>query len=274
MLKQRLITAMALIPVVFVAILYLDSSLFQWLFAAVVGLAAIEWFAIIGFNTNLNKIITLMLLLAALLLSQFIPLTTIVTISLGFWLAITLLIVVFAHKELPRVISNVFQQKQFALFIAILALTLLWISVIQLHSSSSLGPKQVLYVLVLVWLADTGGYFAGKRWGKTALARAISPNKTWEGVAGAIVLGTIWALLAYQLGIAGELSLVSWSVLSLTALLVSIVGDLFESVFKRLHQIKDSGNLLPGHGGMLDRMDSLIAAVPVFTAGLFLLGAL
>lgn len=274
MLKQRLITAMALIPLVFLAILYLESPLFQWLMAAVVGLAALEWFAIIGYNTNLNKCVTLALLLATLLLSQFLQLTTVITISLGFWLVITLLIVIFAHKALPLCISAVFQQKQIALFIAILALTLLWISVSHLHSASSLGPKQVLYVMVLVWLADTGGYFAGKRWGKTALAKAISPNKTWEGVAGAIVLGAIWAFLAYQFGIAGGLSLVSWSVLSLIALMVSVVGDLFESVFKRLHQIKDSGNLLPGHGGMLDRMDSLISAVPVFTAGLYLLGAL
>ncbi|MDT8370440.1 MAG: phosphatidate cytidylyltransferase [Gammaproteobacteria bacterium] len=274
MLKQRFITAIALIPLVFLAILYLESSLFKWLVAAVIGLAALEWFSIIGYNTNLGRIMTLALLLAALVLSQFIQLATIITISLGFWLAITLLIVSFAHKSLPAFISRAFQQKHLALLIAILALSLLWISVAELHSASPLGPKQVLYVMVLVWLADTGGYFAGKRWGKTALAKAISPNKTWEGVAGAIVLGAIWALLAYQFGIAGELSLVSWSILSLITLLVSVVGDLFESVFKRLHQIKDSGNLLPGHGGMLDRVDSLLAAVPVFTAGLYFLGAL
>ncbi|RKZ80999.1 MAG: phosphatidate cytidylyltransferase, partial [Gammaproteobacteria bacterium] len=102
----------------------------------------------------------------------------------------------------------------------------------------------------------------------------VSPNKTWEGVAGALVLGLIWAIVGYSLDWSGSLSLFSWLCLSVVALLISIIGDLFESLFKRCYQVKDSGNLLPGHGGMLDRIDSLIAAVPVFTAGLFFLGAI
>jgi len=274
MLKQRLITAALLIPLVFAAILYLDSDLFKWIIAAVVGLAGLEWFAIIGYKTPLSKVGAILLLLLAVIVSEFIELSFVTLISICFWLVITLLIVRFAHKALPSSLSTVLQQKQVALIIALLALTLLWVSAYQLHSSSALGPQQLLYVMVLVWLADTGGYFAGKRWGRTALAKAISPNKTWEGVAGAVVLGGIWAGIAYQLGISGDIDLIPWLVLSLVALLVSIVGDLFESVFKRLHQIKDSGNLLPGHGGMLDRTDSLIAAVPVFTAGLVILGVL
>jgi phosphatidate cytidylyltransferase len=130
----------------------------------------------------------------------------------------------------------------------------------------------VLYVLVSVWLADTGGYFAGKRWGKHALAKAISPNKTLEGLAGALILVAVWSVLAYQLGVAENLSIVTWIVISLTTGLISVSGDLFESLFKRSYQIKDSGNLLPGHGGMLDRVDSLLAAVPFFAALMWLTG--
>jgi phosphatidate cytidylyltransferase len=127
---------------------------------------------------------------------------------------------------------------------------------------------------VSVWLADTGGYFAGKRWGKTPLAKAVSPNKTWQGVWGALTLTGAWALLAYALGINGDLSLLSWLLLTLFTVMISIIGDLFESLFKRSYNVKDSGNLLPGHGGILDRIDSLIAAVPVFVAGLVLLGGI
>ena len=152
-------------------------------------------------------------------------------------------------------------------------LALFLLTSVQLHQSSDIGPQQLLYVIVLVWLADTGGYFAGKKWGKTPLAKAVSPNKTWEGVAGALVLGIVWAIVAYSFGFSGSLTIMTWLFLSIISLLISIVGDLFESLFKRSHQVKDSGNLLPGHGGVLDRIDSLISAVPVFTAGLYFLGA-
>ena len=113
-----------------------------------------------------------------------------------------------------------------------------------------------------------------KKWGKKALAKAVSPNKTWEGVWGALGLTTIWAIIAFEIGLGGRLSLQTWLLLTLSSVAMSIVGDLFESLFKRSHNIKDSGNLLPGHGGILDRIDSLIAAVPIFVAGLILTGGL
>jgi phosphatidate cytidylyltransferase len=174
---------------------------------------------------------------------------------------------------MPACIQAFLMKRFNALILASIVLALFGHGAVILHQSGDLGPQQLLFVMILVWLADTGGYFAGKRWGKTPLAKAISPNKTWEGVAGAIVLGGIWTLIGYEIGISGSISWPQWLLLSISVLLISIVGDLFESLFKRCHNIKDSGNLLPGHGGMLDRMDSLIAAVPVFTAGLFLLGA-
>jgi phosphatidate cytidylyltransferase len=127
--------------------------------------------------------------------------------------------------------------------------------------------------MITVWLADTGGYFAGKRYGKTKLAKAISPNKTWEGVLGAQVLALIWALIFFYLVGGQSLSLVVWLILTAFIVMISVVGDLLESVFKRCFDKKDSGQLLPGHGGMLDRVDSLLAAVPIFVASLVVLGA-
>ena len=151
---------------------------------------------------------------------------------------------------------------------------MLWSNQCSASASAIFIGSDLLYVMVSVWLADTGGYFAGKKWGKDKLAKVISPNKTWQGVYGALALTSIWAVLAYLLNINGSLSLLAWLGLTLVTVLISIVGDLFESLFKRAHQVKDSGNLLPGHGGILDRIDSLIAAVPIFVAGLAVLGAL
>ena len=142
-----------------------------------------------------------------------------------------------------------------------------------LHSFPEQGPALLLFVLVSVWLADTGGYFAGKRFGKHKLAKEISPNKTWEGVAGALVLSGVFATGFYFLVLESSLSLISWLFLTALTVLISIVGDLFESVFKRCFNVKDSGQLLPGHGGILDRIDSLLAAVPVFTVAVLLMGA-
>ena len=273
MLKQRLITAAILIPLVVLAILKLPTHVLQWFIAGVTLLAAWEWFAIVGIHSVLQRSISFIsLIAAAVCVSLYIPPDIIVLIGAVVWLLATLLVFRFAHIALPTSIARIFADKYFGFFVALMVLVPFWFSAISLHQFSSLGPQQLLYVMVTVWLADTGGYFAGKRWGKQPLAKIISPNKTWQGVYGALVLVGIWALVAYKLGINDQLPLITWLVLTLITALISIVGDLFESLFKRSHQVKDSGNLLPGHGGILDRIDSLLAAVPIFVAGLLMLG--
>jgi len=236
-------------------------------------LAAWEWFSIIGFNTRSKMLFAMVTLVFTAVLAVLLPLSFLLVFAAVMWATILVFVDFFAHQTLPEKVQQLFKQPIIALLMASIVLAVFWHASVQLHASSILGPQQVLYVMVLVWLADTGGYFAGKRWGKRKLAKAISPNKTWEGVAGAIVLGGVWALIGFYLDLAGSLSLLSWLLLSAIALFTSIIGDLFESLFKRCHDVKDSGNLLPGHGGMLDRIDSLIAAVPVFFAGLYFLGA-
>jgi phosphatidate cytidylyltransferase len=124
----------------------------------------------------------------------------------------------------------------------------------------------------MVWLADSGAYFAGRRWGRTRLAPVISPGKTWEGVLGGIVASAIAVLLAgywYSRSLEWTLTLVS---VALLAVMFSIVGDLLESLMKRQAGIKDSGSIIPGHGGVLDRIDSLTAAAPMFLAGILWFG--
>ncbi|MDC9725338.1 MAG: phosphatidate cytidylyltransferase [Gammaproteobacteria bacterium] len=273
MLKQRLMTAAILIPLVVLSILYLSSTAIQWLLAIVTGLAAWEWFSIIGFNSQGKKLFASITLIFTTVIVTLLPVGILLILVAAIWGLVSLFIQHFAHQTLPDHVQKIFKQENVALIMATVVLALFWQCAVLLHASSELGPQQLLYAMVLVWLADTGGYFAGKRWGKKKLAKAISPNKTWEGVAGAIVLGSVWGLLAFYFGLAGSLGFIAWIFLSAATLLISVIGDLFESLFKRCYDVKDSGNLLPGHGGMLDRIDSLIAAIPVFFTGLYFLGA-
>lgn len=273
MLKQRLLTAGILIPVVMLSILCLPISVLQWLIVGIVILAAKEWFTIIGFANWQQLSVAIVTLAIISGLVGLLPTLVLISLTLIVWGLILIVVSRYAHHAMSACLQLLLMKRFNALILASLILALFGHSAVMLHQSTLLGPQQLLFVVVLVWLADTGGYFAGKRWGKTPLAKEISPNKTWEGVAGAIVLGGIWSVIAYNIGISGSITISSWLLLSLATLLISIVGDLFESVFKRHHKVKDSGNFLPGHGGMLDRIDSLIAAVPVFVSGLFLLGA-
>jgi len=124
-------------------------------------------------------------------------------------------------------------------------------------------------VLVLAWAADIGAYFAGRNLGRLRLAPWVSPNKTWEGVLGGLFAGSLVALAGtawFEMPPLGFLSL------CVAAVLVSVVGDLVESMFKRQRGMKDSGNLLPGHGGVLDRIDSLTSSVPLLALGFCWLG--
>jgi phosphatidate cytidylyltransferase len=124
-----------------------------------------------------------------------------------------------------------------------------------------------LFVLLLIWAADTGAYFAGSRWGRRKLAPRISPGKSWEGLFGGLFLSLLIAAAAVPV-----LNLAWWQLpqllmLVMVTVLVSIAGDLFESLMKRHAGAKDSSHLIPGHGGVLDRIDSLLAALPVFVLG-------
>lgn len=274
MLKQRLITAAILIPLVVWALLGLDSLAVTLLFTTVALLAAWEWLQLIGFDSLLTKaLLTLILLSLAWLALAYVPVMILLSTSLTIWCLATLLVMAFANKPLAAGLTSLFRSPLFGIVAMWLILTGFVSAASLLHSHWQHGPLLVLFVLVTVWLADTGGYFAGKRFGKHKLAVAISPNKTWEGVVGGQVLAIIWAT-GFYFAVGGlSLNLLSWLALTAFIVMVSIVGDLLESVFKRSFNVKDSGQLLPGHGGMLDRIDSLLAAVPVFTASLIVLGA-
>ncbi len=153
--------------------------------------------------------------------------------------------------------------------IGLMVLVPAWLAVVGLHQNPSQGPALVLYLLLLIWCADIGAYFGGRRWGNRKLAAEVSPGKTWEGVYSALAASLIFAVLgSYFFGLSGN-PMLALVVLSLVTVIFSILGDLTESMFKRHAGVKDSGVLLPGHGGVLDRIDSITAAAPVFVVGLW-----
>lgn len=142
------------------------------------------------------------------------------------------------------------------------------VALLQLHADPQRGIRWLLYTLFLVWTADTGAYFAGRHLGRHKLAPQVSPGKTWEGAAGGLALVAVLAAVAAQpLG----QPRFSFILLSLCVGVFSIVGDLSESMFKRYAGLKDSGRLIPGHGGLLDRIDSVTAAAPLLLLGRMLL---
>ncbi|HIE53868.1 MAG TPA: phosphatidate cytidylyltransferase, partial [Chromatiaceae bacterium] len=142
-----------------------------------------------------------------------------------------------------------------------------WLALARLHAVPEVGPGLMMFLLVLVWIADSAAYFSGRALGRHKLAPAISPGKTVEGALGALASAVIPAAFLVW---AGWVQAPAWMLVLLCIFTVgvSIGGDLWESVLKRERGVKDSGNLLPGHGGVLDRIDSQIAASPFFVAGL------
>ena len=150
-----------------------------------------------------------------------------------------------------------------------LALVPAWLALVRLRVLLPEGGQWVLFAFLLVWAADVGAYFAGRGFGRLHLAPQVSPGKTWEGAIGGIVLGLAMAGLGALWFHLPPLTFIS---LCLAATAFSIVGDLTESLLKRYAGVKDSGTLFPGHGGVMDRIDSLTAAAPVLFLGLMFLG--
>ena len=274
MLIKRLITAGILLPLVILGILYLPISYFSYLSILVFMIAAWEWTRLSGFESFVDRLIGLtcmgllvflywLIFAFVLLPSNFfsIPIMPILNaFIITFWY-LALCAVLFYPKG-----SWIYRSKAMSIIIGTLVLVPACIALIMLKSYR---PDYLLYLLCVVWAADTGAYFAGRVFGKHKLSPIVSPGKTWEGVLGAIALSScVIAGSYYVLDV--EKSFNSWMLLGIIIVIASIIGDLFESLFKRLRNLKDSGALLPGHGGILDRLDSLIPAMPIFVLGMAL----
>ncbi len=262
MLKQRLITATILIPLVVLGILGLPPLYFALLLALVVALAAWEWGGLLKWGTPLRSGYV-GLLLVVLFGVQYLPVMWVLLPAFLGWLLAAMWVIGF---PLGR---SIWSATPVAALLGLFVLVPPWAALLTMRDMMT--PYMMLFLLTFIWLGDSAAYFAGHRWGKTKLAPEISPGKTWEGVYGALLAVAIYAL-AVQPWLAPQIQPWLFALLCLLTLLVSIIGDLFKSMFKRHAGVKDSGHLLPGHGGILDRIDSLTAAAPVFLLGLVLLG--
>jgi phosphatidate cytidylyltransferase len=273
MLKQRLITAAILIPLVVWGILQLPTTYLALILALFVIQGGWEWSGLMKLHgvTGRGLFVAVVAVgLAGAWLFAFArqggatDWLALPVLSLFWWLLALVWVGGYPHSAARW--SATWRQA----VIGLLVLVPTWLAVVGLHGGSERGPYWVLYLLSLIWVADSGAYFGGRCWGRHKLAPAVSPGKTWEGVASAILVSTLYAVLgAGFFGLEGN-QWPAFIVLSLVTVAFSILGDLTESMFKRHAGIKDSGNLLPGHGGVLDRIDSVTAAAPVFVVGLWL----
>lgn len=271
MLKQRLITAFTLGPLSIWAILSLPSEIFAVIIAVFIIMGAWEWARFIGaisMQLRFSYCAVLGVILYTLwsLMSSYVNEIVYVLSVAAIWWSFASVFVLFY----PR-LTDIWGNKTIKALSGYLVLIPCWMALVYMHTMPMFGAGYTLFVIMLMWFADSAAYFGGKQWGKNKLAQRVSPGKTLEGVYAALLVSVIYILIAgYLLDYvkAGPGELFKFLCLSLFVVLVSIVGDLTESMFKRQSGVKDSGSLLPGHGGVLDRIDSLTAAAPVFTLGL------
>jgi phosphatidate cytidylyltransferase len=268
-LWQRTLTALALGPLVLAGALWLPTGWLAVGLALVVVLGAWEWTALAGLEPPSARFAYLGVVAlgcAALWQAQLWGWGPylLIPVALGWLLVLAYLARVV---EIPRA-----QGVDLGLLAVGLPVMLgPWLALVYLDAVRPDGPVLVLFLLLLIWGADIAAYFAGRRWGRAKLAPVLSPGKTWAGGYGALAAAVLCGMaLAWLLGVGAGRALALIAICILTAV-VSVAGDLFESLLKRRRGLKDSGRLLPGHGGVLDRIDSMTAAAPVFALGLHML---
>ena len=272
MLRQRIVSALVMLPLVVLGVLALQPAAFATVVALAMLMGAWEWSALIPLQAAGSRIAYLLGTAAVTAIAWYFARYE-VFVNGVLWAAMAWWLFVLFWVSRPELGSGV--STRHATAKAVLGLGLLvstWLALVVLHGRPDQGPHWVLYVMVLVWVADSGAFFVGKAIGHTKLAPAVSPGKTWEGVFGALLGSAVFAF-----GYARFLELPaalfsSFILVCLVTVLFSIVGDLLESLLKRQHGVKDSGTLIPGHGGILDRIDSLLAAAPVFLFGMRWIG--
>lgn len=278
---KRLITAGILLPLVIVGIFTLPAVPFTVISAVLFILASWEWSRLAGWTSIVTRLLYVVgfILIEALIFKP--PVLGWLTpfvfrLSLLFWPIILLLVLTY-----PKTIA--YWGKSFWLrsVMGYLALTPCFYILIK-FATLEFSRDMLLICLLFIWGADSGAYFVGKRWGKTPLIPDVSPNKTIAGLVGALLTGWVIALCVFLVSVsillcthgACKLSYLSYGtalesffqmmIIALWTVLASVLGDLTISMLKRNVGVKDTGNLLPGHGGILDRIDSMLPALPIF----------
>ncbi len=294
MLTQRIITATVLAILIVAAVFTLPSDYFSLLIALIVLIGAWEWVNLIKLESPTKRILFFASLIGSM---AFIHLWTYILEALAhvldylaekykfqiqdiryqsgllewfvfpaalFWFLVMLLI-----RNSPNELLALQLKTRYKILIGWFILLSAWMFLSRLRTFY--GAEITIYLLALIWVADISAFFVGKKYGKEKLSPDISPGKTVQGMYGALGSAVICALIATVIiGFKEFMIIADFILLSILTVLISIYGDLFFSLVKRQANVKDSGILLPGHGGILDRIDSIIAAIPLFYAGVFL----
>lgn len=279
MLRQRLLTIAVLLPLFVWCVLALPTPYFALLIALMVLLGAWEWAELVGLSGRGERIAYLVIMGAALggaaWLTSIPLLRDVVLAGAVVWWGIAMTWIRRYSRD-PRGFLHALRADRVRGFpprwlfgmLGVVVLMPAWLGLVIIHGNAFAGGYLVLLLMSLVWGADSGAYVAGRLWGRTKLAPEVSPGKSWEGVYGGLAVALLLALgSGVWFGLDWR-TLVTLTLLGFVTVMFSIIGDLFESMVKRLAGVKDSGRLLPGHGGVLDRIDSVTAAAPVFALGL------
>lgn len=282
MTKTRLLAALIMAPIAILSVLFVPTPILAALSAMLFLAALWEWLKLAEVDDTLARTILLVLNLALMVALvwasrsssgfSFVLFQLATVIGVIWWLLAMLWM-----KHYHFASDHATHARMFKLAAGTLAVVPAWCALVLIHDGSPSGHRWLLLALFLVWSADTGAYFAGRKFGGKLfggrkLAPRISPNKTIEGLIGGLLLALAVAMIGAPLAGATVDQLPSVALVALASVSFSVVGDLFESLLKRHINVKDSGNLIPGHGGVLDRVDSVLAALPVFALGKIWLG--
>jgi phosphatidate cytidylyltransferase len=267
MLKKRLITAIILIPIMIALVLRLPPKGFGFFTTVVLMLGAYEWSSLMGIQSKILAWCYPIIIFALLPISLIIPIPYILIGAFLWWLVAFVLVVRYPAAS-DRWGKGLLWRGVMGICVFIPTWRALnFIRDADLHN----GPYILLFLFVLIWGADSGAYFVGKKWGRTKLAPIVSPGKTLQGLYGALGVTMIIMLITLSFFLPPYQIWIAAIVVSMITVLFSVLGDLFESMLKRNVGLKDSGRFFPGHGGLLDRIDSLTAAAPIFALGSILM---
>ena len=255
MLRTRIITAVVSLVILMAVLFLVPAVLAEIVIALVILIGAWEWSGFLGIKSNGGRYLYVAIIAAlmALTVSVFDVYTYQILQVAVLWWFVAFIWTFFFPTPIPAAVRWI---------CGALVLVPLYVAILALYK---LSPQYLLFALIIVWAADMGAYFAGKQFGRVKLAPAVSPGKTWEGVFGGLAMvaamSLAWAHYA-------ELQVAVVLPFCLAVGALSVIGDLTVSMFKRTAGVKDSGSLFPGHGGVLDRVDSVAAAAPLFALGL------
>jgi phosphatidate cytidylyltransferase len=275
MLKHRLLTAGCLIPPLLAGLLLLPTPAIAVVFAVFAGIGAWEWASLAGWSEPSSRVLYCLVIGGCLWPTYTLlrlpwdaaGLFGVSALLLSWWGLCGYWLFDYQRKGLgiPR-------SRPLLTMAGLLVVVPAWAAIVRLHGAIDARGYLVVLLLLIVWSADTGAFFVGRRYGRHRLADRVSPGKTWEGLIGGLLAGASVALLCSAPLALRPRERLLFVFVCVVTVLFSVLGDLFESLVKRQAGVKDSGRLLPGHGGLLDRIDSLTAAAPVFALGMVAVG--